>query len=366
MTTSIKTRIAELLADPLNAARTAAEAGHRVIGYVGSDVPVELILAAGATPVRLAGNADVPTPHADAFMERAFLPEIRSIAEQWVAGDLNFIDSIVLARTDDSAQRLYYYVCELQRRGSYRGPRPLIHDIASIERSSSAHHTIAATLELARELGARESTLTHAAREVAAQAAALHEISARQQSEPVLRGSIAAGLARALHFCWNAQFRQELQEYLRTVVGTAKARRVLLVGSAAPDDRIHRTIENADASVVKELTEADWFVDRCAPEAPASSFEAIGLRTHARASLARHLAGSADTILAAAKAARADGVVIWIIEEDTTLGWVLPDQLAALKQGGVPVLTLTRQSWCAQPGTLREIERFCARLGDSR
>ncbi len=159
MKNTLETRIATLLADPLCAARAAADAGHRVIAYVGPDVPVELILAAGAVPVRLSGKAGIATPQADDFVERAFVPEIRSIAEQWVSGALDFIDSIVLPRSDDSAQRLYYYMCELQRRGACRRPRPLILDIAAVDRQSSAQHTIAATLKLARELGRESASL---------------------------------------------------------------------------------------------------------------------------------------------------------------------------------------------------------------
>ena len=108
--------IHELLADPLAAARTAARGGSRVIGYVGNDIPVALILAADALPVRLRGLAG-PTPRADRFLESSFTPDTRSIAEQWLAGDLDFLDAVVFARSDDAGQRLYYYVCELQRRG---------------------------------------------------------------------------------------------------------------------------------------------------------------------------------------------------------------------------------------------------------
>ena len=110
--------------DPQLVARDAAAAGKRVVGYVGNDVPVELIIAGGALPVRLRG-VDAATPGADKFLESAFAPEVRSIAEQWLLGALDHLHTVVFARTDDSSQRLYYYLCELQRRGLCAGPRPL-------------------------------------------------------------------------------------------------------------------------------------------------------------------------------------------------------------------------------------------------
>ena len=36
---------------------------------------------------------------------------------QWLQGDLDHLEAVVFARGDDSGQRLYYYLCELQRRG---------------------------------------------------------------------------------------------------------------------------------------------------------------------------------------------------------------------------------------------------------
>jgi len=362
MSTSTETQITQLLTDPLSAAREAAHVGRRVVGYVGPDVPVEIILASGAVPVRLSGNADTKTPHADTFIERRFAPEIRFIAEQWATGRLDFLDCLVLPRSDDSAQRLYYYLCELQRRQPGNAPAPVIYDVAAAERQSSAVHAIASTLKLARELGANESALPSAIDEVKQHNRALQEISARQRSSQPLRGSVAVGLARVLQFCWNAQFRQQVRDYANQLPAAPRSKRVLLVGNAAGDDRLHWAVENGGACVVGELTDANWFADRPTAEAPVTSFETIGQRAHARASLAQQLARSGETLLYTAQAVRADAVLVWLIEEDSALGWVLPQQLAALTRAGVPTLVLTRQTWAAGAGTLGAIERFCAGL----
>src|SRR5689334_14756372 len=93
-----------LIDDPLLAARAAAREGSRVIGHVGNDVPVALILAAGALPLRLRGDSRAGTAQADRYLESAHAPELRAIAEQWLTGALDFIDAVVFPRTDDSAQ----------------------------------------------------------------------------------------------------------------------------------------------------------------------------------------------------------------------------------------------------------------------
>jgi len=364
MSASIETQLAQLLEDPMSAAREAAQAGRRVVGYVGPDIPVEIILASGAVPVRLTGNADERTPHADRFVERAFAPEIRSIAEQWATGRLDFLDRLVLPRSDDSAQRLYYYLCELQRQERGNAPAPVIYDTSATERQSSVSHAIAGTLKLARELGAEESALPAAIEEVKQHTLALQEISRRQRSSQPLRGSVAVRLARALNFRWDAQFRQQLRDHASQLPAAPGAKRIVLAGNAAADDRLHWAIENGGGTVVGELTDANWFADRPTTEAPVTSLESLGRRAHARGSLAQRLARSDEILLYTARAVRADAVVVWLIEENSALGWVLPQQLAALTRAGVPSLVLTRQSWIAGAGTLDAIERFCAGLGE--
>ncbi|HEU4652939.1 MAG TPA: 2-hydroxyacyl-CoA dehydratase family protein, partial [Steroidobacteraceae bacterium] len=108
----------------MNSKAPASNSRPRKVGYVGHDVPIELILAANALPAGLHGRVGEPTPIADQYLEPTFSPASRSIAEQWLNGELDSFDAVVFSRSDDSAQRLYYYVCELQRRGQCGGPKP--------------------------------------------------------------------------------------------------------------------------------------------------------------------------------------------------------------------------------------------------
>ena len=54
--TAFEERIARLRQDPQQVAREAARAGERVVGYVGNDIPIALIIAAAALPVRTVGR----------------------------------------------------------------------------------------------------------------------------------------------------------------------------------------------------------------------------------------------------------------------------------------------------------------------
>jgi hypothetical protein len=72
------------------------------------------------------------------------------------------------------------------------------------------------------------------------------------------------------------------------------------------------------------------------------------------------LARSPDLIVSEARRVRADGVIIWMIEENETLPWELPGQLRALKAANVPVLVLTRQPWLIADETLQTISKFAS------
>jgi hypothetical protein len=352
-------KVDALLADPYSDARAAARAGQRVIGYVGPDAPVELILSSGALPLRLSGALDVHASHADRFIERAFMPEIRSIAGQWLAGALDFLSAVVLPRSDDSAQRLYYYICELQRTAKCAGPVPLIHDVASIGRQVSFEHTIAATTRLAVSIGMRANALPEAADRTSARATLL-----RRLMSASIAGSTVNRVARALQYSWQPSLEREIQSWLDDGPTPSPAEcRVMLVGNSPPDDRLHVALESANATVVRELTDAKWFPLPGETAAPRADYiEAIGARYHSRLTLAQSLAQLPEILSSEARAVQADGVVIWAIEEDETLPWVLPAQLRALQGAGVPTLALTRQQWKPAPETLRAVSEFALNL----
>ena len=187
----------EALVDPLKAARTHRDAGGRVVGFVGPDVPVELILAAGSFPLQLPATAQGTGSIGDAYFEPSFAPAVRSIAEQWLAGAFDFIDAVVLARTDDSAQRLFYYMSELHRLGRISGPKPLLYDLAKIQRDTSAQHSLAATRTLADTLGVNEDALCHAIDKRNRRRRLFAEADRARRSDAPPRGSTIARILRA-------------------------------------------------------------------------------------------------------------------------------------------------------------------------
>jgi benzoyl-CoA reductase/2-hydroxyglutaryl-CoA dehydratase subunit BcrC/BadD/HgdB len=355
--------IAPRLQDPLFAAKSAANAGQRIVGYVGADIPVELILAANALPLRLRGKVNASTARADEYFESAFLPETRAIAEQWLSGELDFIDAVVLPRSGDSSQRLYYYLCELQRRKHCSGPTPLLYDVATISRNTSRDHTVNATHQLAASLHVDKAQLPPALARAARREKLLARLQSLRLDSSTLAGSVALRIARVAEFDWTEAFDQALGEWLADAPLVDTTKRILLGGSVPPDERLHLAVEAANGNIVAERVESSYASMTFNDD---EALAALAHRHHTAASPAQQMLRSSNWIATQAQAACAHGVVIWLIEEDEALPWELASQIRSLQQAKVPVLALTRQRWLADATTLATITDFVRALEDAR
>ena len=123
------------------------------IAHVGPNLPQDLLRATGRHAGPLDFDPERATPTADRWMESKFAPWARAILEGWAAGDYDGLGQVLFSRADDSAQRLYYYLCELQRRGLVSGPEALILDIAKVPRGSSVDRTADGLRRMAARLG---------------------------------------------------------------------------------------------------------------------------------------------------------------------------------------------------------------------
>src|SRR5690606_25047729 len=167
----------------------------------------------------------------------------RSMLEDWAAGTFDCFESVVFTRGDDASQRLYYYVCELQRLGRLAGPRPLILDVALIPRESSVRHTARALERLLEELEIDAPALA----EGTAQANLRRDWYQHLARQGELDGRLRENLARAV------LFRDLYPELAGQSLPTAAGKGVLLAGSAPPDDSLHSAVHAVGWNVCGEL-----------------------------------------------------------------------------------------------------------------
>jgi benzoyl-CoA reductase/2-hydroxyglutaryl-CoA dehydratase subunit BcrC/BadD/HgdB len=352
----------DALSQPLAVARQAASR-MPVVGAAGADIPFELIAASGAFPVALPLFAEVPTPLADRYLESSFSPAARSIAQQWLTGAFDFLDAVVFPRSNDSLQRLYYYLCELRRRGQAQGPRPLLYDTAKIHRATSLKHSESTSQRLAKELNCEERQLPAAIGARNRRRALLRRLLDQRRS--VLSapgGQLAERIARAADFCEAASFDAALEHWLTLPAHEWRGARVLLAGSAPPDDRLHFAVEAAGGRIVDEY--GDHSIDRLGEDIVAGEHPLSAIAHHyAQTQFGpRSFENRAAMILERASRSRIDAVILWLIEEDESLVWHVPAIKHALGTRGIPLLSLTRRQWSAKDGVLEEIQAFTRQL----
>jgi benzoyl-CoA reductase subunit C len=81
--------------------------GKKVLGYVCSYVPDELIAAAGILPVRIRAQGRADTPMADALMSPTTCSFARCVLEGASRGGYEFLDGLVGCNSCDQARRLF-------------------------------------------------------------------------------------------------------------------------------------------------------------------------------------------------------------------------------------------------------------------
>ncbi len=92
-------RFREIVENRHDHAKTLKETkDKKLIGYLCSYVPEEIIYAAGGIPIRILTNEEPPAL-ADTYMQAYYCTFARSILHQGLAGDLSYLDGLVTAYT---------------------------------------------------------------------------------------------------------------------------------------------------------------------------------------------------------------------------------------------------------------------------
>lgn len=88
-------------------ARTMKQAGKRIMGYISAVAPVEIIHAAGFTPVRMKGDPKEAVTKAYGSMETLVCPYLLNAFDLVLKGRYDYLDGIVIPHTCDSVSRTY-------------------------------------------------------------------------------------------------------------------------------------------------------------------------------------------------------------------------------------------------------------------
>lgn len=339
-----------VLRDPLAPVRAAGGG----VGFVGFDFPQDLAFALARPALHLPWQADRPTPFADRWLESSFPGISCSILQDWSAGTFDGLESVVFSRGDDASQRLYYYVCELQRRGRLAGPQARVLDVARIPRATSLVHTRRALSDLVAELGVSADALRQGIARTNALRSAFASLAGKRSGDGVAVHRLARASLFADVTAWSSQGAAQ---------GVPPPRlRVLLVGSAPPDERLHEAVARAGGGIVGE-THA-YGLGRLGPALDARAEDPVAEIAGSlhRAAGPRSFEDPTRLLEGAADAAHAEAAILWLTREDEALAWHVPAIRRSFAARGMPLLELTVRRFDADDGTAAEIERFIERI----
>lgn len=103
---AILKEMTEVLEDPFHYGRKIkTDTGKKIVGYVCTYAPEEIILAGGAHPLRLFGTSG-KIERADAHLQSYCCSLVRGVLEEGLKGGTDFLDGMVFPHTCDSIQRL--------------------------------------------------------------------------------------------------------------------------------------------------------------------------------------------------------------------------------------------------------------------
>ena len=369
-------RIRAVYADRLGEARRRRASGATLIGYFLNSVPVELILAAGLDPIRLAGDPDRRSPLAETYLEEYFDGEVQSLFGAAVEGDFADIDLLVVPRTAEVYLQLYYFLLEIPK----WEPAAKVPPLHLFDLLQTPHWTVAqydlermkALASLLVEAGGRRVELADLQAAIATTnrlRALLTEASTLWQSaQPQLSGVDALAVIAAAAILHPVEAIATLEALLADPPASLviDGPRILLKGSPQSDPRLTQLIEEAGAHVVAHDHIAGDTTYAARIREDVDPWEA--LVTHYQCDIpgprAYPQSQQDARFLALADRTAADGVIFFHDEWDDTLGWEYPDQKKLLDARGIPSLFLKRQPYFDPPVADQRaaIAAFCATL----
>jgi len=255
-------RVHALCEDREAAARKIRDGGGKVIGYLCSFAPPELIHAAGMVPMRILGKMGDPVAEADAHIESNICPYVRNCFEQDLKGRMDYLDGLVLSHSCDIVQRAYApWKAATNRTYSRLFNVPHTVSAWSEEFFVREMKLFVRSLEEYQERTVTEDDIRASVRLYNQNRALVREVFKTRESDcPPVSGSEVLELLTAGMTVEPEEFRQLLLEALEDIharksyPARKKAPRLMVWGAVMDDPALLRMIESLGADVVTDDT----------------------------------------------------------------------------------------------------------------
>ena len=364
-------------------ARELKNQGQKVIAYLCSLVPVEIITAAGCVPFRIRGDVHEPITKGDTNLETIACPFLRSCFDVSLKGRYDFSDGLIIPHACDSMARTYStwrYSLELPYSHFINVPHTITE--SSMEFFIAELNTFRKSLgrfvgkEISDDDLAQAIDLYNKNRD---KAKALYEL--RKQDPPLVSGAELATIltvGMSLPVTESNELFDEVLEKLtqRNKAPYAKAPRILIDGACVDNIDFIKLIEDSGANVVADSlcigTRDYWphtdiegdpmkalahrYLDKI--NCPRTYREKVG------ETYQEDLASRFGDIGFLSKEFNVDGVILYIYKYCDPFGFEVPARKAYLDSINMPVLYLEDEYSAGTIGRLRtRIQAFLEMIG---
>jgi len=364
-------------------ARELKDQGQKVIAYLCSLIPVEIITAAGCVPFRIRGDVHEPITKGDTNLETIACPFLRSCFDVSLKGRYDFSDGLIIPHACDSMARTYStwrYSLELPYSHFINVPHTITE--SSMEFFIAELNTFRKSLgrfvgkEISDDDLAQAIDLYNKNRD---KAKALYEL--RKQDPPFVSGAELATIltvGMSLPVTESNELFDEVLEKLtqRNKAPYAKAPRILIDGACVDNIDFIKLIEDSGANVVADslcIGTRDYWPHT---EVEGDPMKALAHRYLAKINCPRtyrekvgetyqeDLVSRFGDIGSLSKEFHVDGVILYIYKYCDPFGFEVPARKAYLDSINMPVLYLEDEYSSGTIGRLRtRIQAFLEIIG---
>lgn len=350
--------LARAYTDRYAAARAFRAGGGKVVGYIGADVPEELITAAGMLPVRLAAETGASDAPADRYGEGGGNAAIRAYVARLLDGTYADIDHLVIGTTPSYLGALFTFLREIQQDPSFPRLSLQLFDFHHGPSAATAAFNLDSVRRLARALGdwsgqtVTEASLRGAIETCNASRRRLGQLETlrRQRRASGVEALCLIGSAYVTPKAWH-------NERLAAALGELAAmpplpgRPVVFSGSETETTDLYARIEAQGLLIVAD--DQGWggrVAERPVDEA-GEPLAAITQRYHHMAPAPAKASTQARVsyLCELCERSGAEAVVFAVRGLDHPAAWDVPAQVAALKLAGVATVLLEPAAFAGGP-----------------
>jgi len=376
-------RVERIYHDRGQRARELKAEGRKIIGYLCSLVPVELLTAADLVPYRITGSMKEPITQVDSYLETIACPFTRSAFDLAIKGNYAFLDGYVMPHACDNIVKLYdLWAHNIKHTYAHfvNVPHTLsppsleffTAELSMFKRSLErfvGHDITAAALRRSIRLHNRQRALVRR----------LYRLR-RRDPPPVSGTEMTKVLSAAMSLPVT-----EANELLESVISEVKARsplqgkkggvRLMIYGTGNEEATFIEMVEGTGAQVVVDDlcfgTRPYWFEVEAADDILAgiakSYLEKMNCPRTYRQSPGSHqedLENRFGYIYQLARDFKVQGVIFFILRYCDTHCFDAPDVKEYLEGKGLPVLQIEEEYPISGIGRLKtRVEAFCEMIG---